>query len=226
VLWKEWREAAGRARGVGWAPVVTAAAAITAWGWLARCDLRAAAVVCALPALVAVSWAGDSFVGERERRTLGSLLATPLHPVAVFLGKVLASAALSWGIGAVVFVAGGGSAEAVRGVGWWPASFLAVLAAAQAAALASCRARTPAEAQARAALHGAVAAGGAWALVRVVGPGRLVRWGASLHAIGVEPILGGTVALVAVNGLLAAGGAMLFPGPWVPRRRFRRGGPA
>jgi ABC-2 type transport system permease protein len=45
------------------------------------------------PSALAAVIAADSFAGERERRTLETLLATPLSDAAIFLGKV-ASAAL------------------------------------------------------------------------------------------------------------------------------------
>ena len=49
-----------------------------------------------LPLLVACTVAADSFAGERERKTLETLLATRLSDRAIFLGKVLAALAYSW----------------------------------------------------------------------------------------------------------------------------------
>jgi hypothetical protein len=223
VLWKEWKETSARLRGAGWLAVPGAAAVVAAWAGSAPWEVRAAAGLFALPALVAATWAGDSFVAERERRTLEPLRATPLPAAAVFLGKVLAAAALSWGLGAAVFVPlSGGAPVLARTAPWAPASFLAVLAAAVVSALASCRARTPAEAQGRAALHGAVAAGLVWGGVRWVGPARLVAGASSLRACGVDPPLAAAVALAAVDGLLAAVGIAVFAAR--PGRQVRRGG--
>lgn len=56
------------------------------------------------PGMLAVTVAADAFAGERERKTLETLLATPLGEWAILLGK--ASAAILWALGvtAVAFV--------------------------------------------------------------------------------------------------------------------------
>lgn len=51
-----------------------------------------------MPLLVASTVAADSFAGERERKTLETLLATRLSDRAIFLGKVLAALAYSWAL--------------------------------------------------------------------------------------------------------------------------------
>ncbi|MFO7588444.1 MAG: ABC transporter permease [Gemmatimonadota bacterium] len=47
----------------------------------------------------------DSFAGERERRTLETLLATRLPDAAIFLGKVLAVCAYAWSVTFLILVA-------------------------------------------------------------------------------------------------------------------------
>ncbi len=48
------------------------------------------------PAMLAAFVAADAFAGERERRTLETLLATPVSDLAVFGGKVLTATLFSW----------------------------------------------------------------------------------------------------------------------------------
>jgi ABC-2 type transport system permease protein len=47
------------------------------------------------PAVIAAMIAADAFAGERERRTLETLLATPIPAVAIFLGKTLSAVAFA-----------------------------------------------------------------------------------------------------------------------------------
>ena len=54
---------------------------------------------CGFPAAVAAMVAADAFAGERERRTLETLLATPLDPASIFAGKVASAAAFSVAVG-------------------------------------------------------------------------------------------------------------------------------
>lgn len=51
-----------------------------------------------MPVVFAGSWVADSFAGERERRTLETLLATRLSDRDIFLGKVLATMIYSVGL--------------------------------------------------------------------------------------------------------------------------------
>lgn len=54
--------------------------------WLAASPLAIVSFA-VLPAVLAVTVAADAFAGERERRTLETLLATPLHERAILFGK-------------------------------------------------------------------------------------------------------------------------------------------
>ena len=47
------------------------------------------------PAVIASMIAADAFAGERERKTLETLLATPISTVSIFLGKTLAAVAFA-----------------------------------------------------------------------------------------------------------------------------------
>jgi len=49
----------------------------------------------AFPAVLAATFAADSFAGERERKTLETLLATPLGESAIFVGKLAAAILLA-----------------------------------------------------------------------------------------------------------------------------------
>ena len=59
---------------------------------------------CGFPGAVAAMVAADAFAGERERRTIETILSTPLRVRSIFLGKVAAAAAfavaVSWALGA------------------------------------------------------------------------------------------------------------------------------
>lgn len=51
-----------------------------------------------IPLFIAGPHVADSFAGERERKTLETLLATRLPDAAVYLGKILAVCLYSWGL--------------------------------------------------------------------------------------------------------------------------------
>lgn len=59
----------------------------------------------AFPGMLAAGVAADAFAGERERRTLETLLATPLSDRAIFNGKALAAVVIATGVAALAIVA-------------------------------------------------------------------------------------------------------------------------
>ena len=59
-------------------------------GWLGGSPLSVA-FFAFIPGVAAASMAADAFAGERERRTLETLLATPVSEVTILAGKALAS---------------------------------------------------------------------------------------------------------------------------------------
>ncbi|MCA9676964.1 MAG: ABC transporter permease subunit [Myxococcales bacterium] len=67
------------------------------------------------PAVLAATFAADAFAGERERRTLETVLATPIAARSLFLGKLAAAVALAL-LGALVAMTTGAiSATAAAG---------------------------------------------------------------------------------------------------------------
>lgn len=79
------------------------------------------------PAIVAASVAADAFAGERERRTLETLLSTPVLDGAVFAGKVATATLFSWAV-ALTCIAASAAALAAHGGALPPvrAAFLAL----------------------------------------------------------------------------------------------------
>jgi ABC-type Na+ efflux pump permease subunit len=105
VLWKEWRSLrrfpGGRWR-LGLVVVMPIAffaffgPATTGPDWVESPDAIFIAVV--LPLVVGMMVTPDSFAGERERRTLATLLSGRLPDRAILAGKVLFGVAVSWAI--------------------------------------------------------------------------------------------------------------------------------
>lgn len=79
-----------------------------------------AAFVLLIPLFLVGPHVADSFAGERERRTLETLLATRLPDAAIFLGKVLAVCAYAWAVTFLILVASLGTLNAT-GAGRPPA---------------------------------------------------------------------------------------------------------
>jgi ABC-2 type transport system permease protein len=71
--------------------------------WLAASPL-AIIYFAMLPAVAAATVAADAFAGERERRTLETLLATPLSERSILVGKGGAAIAFALGVTALAFV--------------------------------------------------------------------------------------------------------------------------
>jgi ABC-2 type transport system permease protein len=68
----------------------------------------------AFPAILAATFAADSFAGESERHTLETLLATPLAESAIFIGKLAAAILLAL-VGSALAVAAGLISATVSG---------------------------------------------------------------------------------------------------------------
>lgn len=58
------------------------------------------------PSVLAATFSADSFAGERERKTLETLMASPISDRAVFCGKALTALLISVGCAALTMVAG------------------------------------------------------------------------------------------------------------------------
>lgn len=63
------------------------------------------AFVFMIPMLLAGPYVADTFAGERERKTLETLLATRLPDSSIYLGKILAVCAYAWGVTQLILVA-------------------------------------------------------------------------------------------------------------------------
>jgi ABC-2 type transport system permease protein len=79
--------------------------ASTAALWLAASP-AAIAYYALLPGVAAAAIAADAFAGERERRTLETLLATPLAESTILIGKVFAAVIWALTVAAVALVVG------------------------------------------------------------------------------------------------------------------------
>ncbi len=98
VLWKEWRELLRAGPGCERGSLTFGIGVLFLGAWSAGVIIRhpfgsgwQAGLLCAaMAALTAASVAGDSFAGERERRTLETLLASCLSDREVYLGKIAA----------------------------------------------------------------------------------------------------------------------------------------
>lgn len=111
VVWKEWRSLnrfpGGRLR--LWLTVampVTFLAlvlpAVVGPEWVDGPFTIAIAVL--VPVVVALMVAPDAFAGERERRTLATLLAGPLPDRAILAGKTVVPVAVAWGLALVTML--------------------------------------------------------------------------------------------------------------------------
>ena len=88
-----------------------------------------------IPGVAAASMAADAFAGERERRTLETLLATPVSEGVLLAGKALASIVFGTIVGILGLLAATVSVRAITGTGFVPS--LHQVAGALGAALAS-----------------------------------------------------------------------------------------
>ncbi|NNK48185.1 MAG: ABC transporter permease subunit, partial [Gemmatimonadetes bacterium] len=85
-----------------------------------------------IPLFLAGPYIADTFAGERERKTLETLLATRLPDSSIYLGKILAVCTYAWAVTQLIVLAslvalnlaGGGAAARVQAGGWfvYPAS--------------------------------------------------------------------------------------------------------
>jgi ABC-2 type transport system permease protein len=105
VMWKEskslFRRRAGRSNllRIILAPAVLALVFPITWGpdWVE--EFPALIIAFIAPALLVGVLIPDSFAGERERHTLGTLLASRLPDQAILLGKMIPPILMGWGSG-------------------------------------------------------------------------------------------------------------------------------
>ena len=113
VIWKE-RKELGRQPGSRWRLGLALLVPILYFGiigpwqtgaeWYSSLDSVLIAVVA--PLLVVMLTVPDSFAGERERKTLATLLATRLDDRAILVGKVMFNVALGWGMALATLIVG------------------------------------------------------------------------------------------------------------------------
>ena len=177
-----------------------------------------------VPMIVAMITTPDSFAGERERRTLSTLLASRLSDRAILFGKVVFNVALAWGFALVTLLislvvvnvanSGGGllmltplllTADLLL-------SFLVAVLAVSVGVLVSLRSVAVQQAQ-------QTVAAVLFSVPLVLGPilllvaSRWPEWGPRELLSGVEPavvLLGATLALVAIDVALLALGMVRF----------------
>ena len=103
VMWKE-RRTLGRSKTsrsrllmMLLTPVILTTVFPITWGpdWVT--DIPALIIAVIVPALLVGVMIPDSFAGERERRTLGTLLASRLPDRAILFGKLVTPIAVGWG---------------------------------------------------------------------------------------------------------------------------------
>jgi len=197
------------------------------------------AFVFMIPMLLAGPYIADTFAGERERKTLETLLATRLPDSSIYLGKILAVCGYAWGVTQLIVVAslvalnltggaeGAGGGHAAGGLFLYaPPVWVAALLGSAASALLmtgigtfiSLRSATVRAAHQALMLPlfvlvfgGSFALGALWRALPDDTRASLARWAAGVGPL--EAILGLVALLLVVDALLLRLGV----------RRFRRG---
>jgi ABC-2 type transport system permease protein len=72
-----------------------------------------------VPFFVVISFIGDAIAGERERRTLETLLASRMPDYAILLGKIVATSLYAWGMGLLSLLLGLVLVDLFRTQGNW-----------------------------------------------------------------------------------------------------------
>lgn len=112
VVWKEWRSL-NRFPGGRWRLWLTVAMPVTFFALVSPAVAGpewvegpyAIAIAVLVPVVVALMVAPDAFAGERERRTLATLLAGPLPDRAILVGKAVVPVAVAWAMSLVTTLA-------------------------------------------------------------------------------------------------------------------------
>lgn len=112
VVWKEWRSL-NRFPGGRWRLWLTVAMPVTFFALVSPAVAGpewvegpyAIAIAVLVPVVVALMVAPGAFAGERERRTLATLLAGPLPDRAILVGKAVVPTPVAWGMSLVTLLA-------------------------------------------------------------------------------------------------------------------------
>jgi ABC-2 type transport system permease protein len=125
-LWESFGDRTSRRGGVVQAAVLVVGlgflgprAGVEAWTTSAPFSIGLFAFI---PGVAAASMAADAFAGERERRTLETLLATPVGETVLLAGKALASLAFGAVVGALGLVAATLSVRSMTGTPFLPSA--------------------------------------------------------------------------------------------------------
>jgi ABC-2 type transport system permease protein len=160
VMWKErrsiFRYQGSRSRFLLVLLTPVLLAVVLPWQWGAEWVRQVPSVVLSflIPVVIVGITVPDSFAGERERHTLGTLLASRLPDRAILFGKLIVSITFAWGVTVVVLLASLITVNIAHGQGellvYTPVvaladlslSFLAAVLFASAGVLISMRAKT------------------------------------------------------------------------------------
>lgn len=232
MLWKEFREALKNRQGMrgGWTSYLLIVAVMGIFipfqmgkTWLS--DPRLLLYWSWMPILLALSQVTDSFAGERERRTLETLLATRLSDQAILMGKLLAVVLYAWSMTLASLLIGAVTinvAYPAGGIQFYPAmnfitvllvSFLAALLISSIGVLVSLKSSTVRQAYQRMSMVMI----GLWFLpmlaLQVIPANVKEQIAVALSNLDlVEVVQWGIVVLVVLDALLV----------WVDQRVFRR----
>jgi ABC-2 type transport system permease protein len=131
MMWKEWKDLLGSGGPSDWFRPILIVAVMgivlplsSGQNWL---DLGPAPflIMVYIPFLLLATFIGDAIAGERERHTLETLLASRISDWAILLGKVLVTAAFSWGLAVFSLLLGAVVVNLAQGQ--WPWEFYSPL---------------------------------------------------------------------------------------------------
>ncbi len=131
MVWKEWKDLLGSGGPADWfRPLLIVGVmgvVLPLSGGQSWLDLGPAPflIMVYVPFLLLATFIGDAVAGERERHTLETLLASRIPDWAILLGKVLVTAAFSWGLAVLSLLLGAVVVNLSQGL--WPWEFYAPL---------------------------------------------------------------------------------------------------
>jgi ABC-2 type transport system permease protein len=123
-LWESFGDRSSRRGGIIQAAVLTVGLGFlgpraSVEGWSSSAPLSIA-LFAFIPGVAAASMAADAFAGERERRTLETLLATPVSEGVLLVGKALASIVLGSSVGVLGLLAATETVRSITGAPFVP----------------------------------------------------------------------------------------------------------
>jgi ABC-2 type transport system permease protein len=131
MVWKEWKDLLGSGGPADWfRPLLIVGVmgiVLPLSGGQSWLDLGPAPflIMVYVPFLLLATFIGDAVAGERERHTLETLLASRIPDWAILLGKILVTAAFSWGLAVFSLLLGALVVNLSQGL--WPWQFYSPL---------------------------------------------------------------------------------------------------